>query len=127
MSVKSWEGSAVWREESDFFLVRRSYPAELRLDEKGGQLRSQPGFPIRSGADLRFEWSEVEKVEKVRLFGVPFFENVRFTLTETPRRTKSRTFLFGTMAKAGTLEMLDLAEAKGARVERKARFRVTYP
>ncbi len=55
-----------------------TYPyLRLRLDDAGGTL-SRPG---RSQPEIMFAWSEVEKVERVRVLGLPFFgEGVRITL-----------------------------------------------
>ena len=128
-----WEGGAVW---PAWHQLGGALPAgkamgrsaELTLDDQGGRLRAGPTFPRGLVVDIRFGWGEVERVERVKVLGLPFLgEGARFTLVDTTARGKSRTLLFYTLARSRTLEILDFAESKGARVERKARIRFTQP
>jgi hypothetical protein len=83
MNSKSWTGTAVWREESEPFPIRKTAgPAVLLLNDEGGPLRAGPTFPETLRVDLRFGWEEVQKIERMRyLLGIPFLnEAVRFTL-----------------------------------------------
>ena len=130
MNSKSWTGSAVWREEGDLFPIRKAAGAAvLLLDQEGGLLTAGPTFPKTLRIDLRFGWDEVEKIERMRYLGIPFWsEEVRFTLQERPTETGSRTFSFGTMmAKRTTNEIVDFGESEGVKVEREARFKIVRP
>jgi hypothetical protein len=84
-----------------------------------------PTFPKTLRVDVRFGWDEVEKIERMRYLGIPFWgEEVRFTLQERPTETGSRTFSFGTMlTKRTTNEIVDFGESEGVKVEREARFK----
>src|SRR5918996_4376747 len=98
MNAKSWRGTVVWREEGDPFpMIRKAAgAAALLLDEEGGLLKAGPTFPKTLRVDVRFGWDEVEKIERMRYLGIPFLEEaVRFTLSEGPTGTGSRTFSFG--------------------------------
>jgi hypothetical protein len=130
MNSKSWTGSAVWREEGDPFPIRKAAGAAvLLLDGEGGLLTAGPTFPKTLRIDLRFGWDEVEKIERMRYLGIPFWgEEVRFTLQERPTETGSRTFSFGTMmTKRTTNEIVDFGESEGVKVEREARFKIVRP
>jgi hypothetical protein len=131
INSKSWTGTAVWREESDPFPIRKAAgPARLLLNDEGGLLRAGPTFPETLRVDVRFGWEEVEKIERMRyLLGIPFLnEAVRFTLKPGPTRTGSRTFSFGgIMTKRTTEEIVDFGEAEGVRVEREAKFKIVRP
>jgi hypothetical protein len=128
INSKSWTGTAVWREESDPFPIRKAAgPARLLLNDEGGLLRAGPTFPETLRVDVRFGWEEVEKIERMRyLLGIPFLnEAVRFTLKPGPTRTGSRTFSFGgIMTKRTTEEIVDFGESEGVRVEREAKFKI---
>jgi hypothetical protein len=120
INSKSWTGTAVWREESDPFPIRKAAgPARLLLNDEGGLLRAGPTFPETLRVDVRFGWEEVEKIERMRyLLGIPFLnEAVRFTLKPGPTRTGSRTFSFGGI----------MTESEGVRVEREAKFKIVRP
>jgi hypothetical protein len=131
INSKSWTGTAVWREESDPFPIRKAAgPARLLLNDEGGLLRAGPTFPETLRVDVRFGWEEVEKIERMRyLLGIPFLnEAVRFTLKPGPTRTGSRTFSFGgIMTKRTTEEIVDFGESEGVRVEREATFKIVRP
>jgi hypothetical protein len=127
---KRWTASAVWREEGDPFPIRKAAgAAALLLDEKGGVLKAGPTFPEALRVDLRFEWDEVRKIERMRYLGIPFLEEaVRFTLREGPMGTGSRIFCFGgIMTKRTAEEIIAFGESKGAEVEREAKFKVIRP
>jgi hypothetical protein len=130
MNSKSWTGTAVWREESEPFPIRKpAGPAVLLLNDEGGLLRAGPTFPETLRVDLRFDWEEVKKIERMRYLGIPFLgEAVRFTLEPGPRGTGSRTFSFGGfMTKRIIEEIVDFGESEGVRVEREAKFKFVRP
>ena len=131
INSKSWTGTAVWREESDPFPIRKAAgPARLLLNDEGGLLRAGPTFPETLRVDVRFGWEEVEKIERMRyLLGIPFLnEAVRFTLKPVPTGTGSRTFSFGgIMTKRTTEEIVDFGESEGVSVEREAKFKIVRP
>jgi hypothetical protein len=67
-------------------------------------------------------------MERVRVLAVPFLgEGVRFTLKEAIVWGVRRRFVFFSGSKGRTLEMLELAESKGVRVERRANNKFTVP
>jgi hypothetical protein len=130
INSKSWTGTAVWREESEPFPIRKpAGPAMLVLNDEGGLLRAGPTFPETLRVDCRFGWEEVQKIERMRYVGIPFLnEAVRFTLKPTPTRTGSRTFSFGgIMTKRTTQEIVDFGQREGVRVEREAKFKIVRP
>jgi hypothetical protein len=130
MDSKNWTGTAVWREESEPFPIRKpAGPALLHLNEEGGLLRAGPTFPETLRVDLRFRWEEVQKIERMRYLGIPFLgEAVRFTLKPAPTGTGSRMFSFGgIMSKRTTEEIVDFGEREGVRVEREAKFKIVRP
>ena len=130
MNSKSWKGTAVWREESEPFPIRKpAGPAMLVLNDEGGLLRAGPTFPETLRVDCRFGWEEVQKIERMRYVGIPFLsEAVRFTLKPTPTGTGSRTFSFGgIMRKRTTDEIVDFGQREGVRVEREAKFKIFRP
>jgi hypothetical protein len=130
MNSKSWTGSAVWREEGDPFPIRKAAGAAvLLLDQEGGLLTVGPTFTKTLRIDLRFGWDEVEKIERMRYLGIPFWgEEVRFTLQESPTETGSKTFSFSTMVtKRTTNEIVDFGESEGVKVEREARLKIVRP
>jgi len=127
---KSWTGTAVWREESEPFPIRKAAgPAVLVLNDEGGLLRAGPTFPETLRVDLRFGWEEVQKIERMRYLGIPFLnEAVRFTLKPAPTRTGSRTFSFGGIMRKRTIqEIVDFGQREGVRVEREAKFKIVRP
>jgi hypothetical protein len=101
------------------------YPnVQLRLDDEGGTLyeasRDQP--------EIMFAWPEVEKMERVRVLGLPFLgEAVRITLKEEMFWGISRRLLFFSRTKARTRDILGFAESKGVRVKRRARNMFVVP
>ena len=132
MNAKSWTGLVIWSKKDEPLLVRR-VTAELRLDDEGGWLLSDVGL-FGSKVDIRFGWAEVQKVEKLRALGVPVLgEALRFTLkknTQAADRSEvfGAVFAFGgLMRKRTSAQILDLAESKGVKVERKARFALVMP
>ena len=130
MNRKIWTGSAVWRQEGDPFPIRKaSGAAALLLDQEGGMLRAGPTFPKSLRVDVRFGWNEVEKVERMRYFGILFVgEAVRFTLKERPTGAGSRMFSFGgMMMKRTTNEIVDFGESEGVKVERQAKIKIFWP
>jgi hypothetical protein len=132
MDARSWAGSVIWSKEDEPLQVRR-VSAELRLDDEGGRLLSDVGLS-GSKLDIRFGWAEVKKIERLRFWGVPLLgEALRFTLKKnTPAANQSGLFagvftFGGLMRKRTTAQMLDFAESKGVKVERKAHFAVIMP
>jgi hypothetical protein len=97
---------------------------QLRLDDENGTLldarRSQP--------EIVFAWSEVERMERVRVFGLPLLgEGVRITLKEVmyggiPRRLR---FFSGTRAR--TNDIPDFTESRGVKVKRRVKYMVGVP
>jgi hypothetical protein len=78
--------------------------------------------------DIRVAWSEVEKVERVKMLGMPFSgEAARVTVSGSPAMDGTRAFLFFTFWRRRTLKVLDIAESSGAPVEQKARIKFTQP
>jgi hypothetical protein len=95
--------------------------AELYLDHQGGRLSSDT-LPFGVRADIRFDWREVEKVERVRIWGLPFVgEGVRFLSKRTPTRNSSRRFVFHTRTKERALDVIGCAENNGVEVDRDAK------
>jgi hypothetical protein len=132
MDARSWAGLVIWSNEHDTLLVRR-VTAELRLDDEGGRVLSDAGLS-GSKLDIRIGWAEVQKVERLRFWGVPVLgEALRFTLKKnTPAANRSGLFagvftFGGLMRKRTTAQMLDVAESKGVKVDRKARFAIIMP
>ena len=78
--------------------------------------------------DIRVAWSEVEKVERVKMLGMPLSgEAARVTVSGSPAMDGTQSFLFFTFWRRRTLEVLDIAESSGAPVEQKARIKFTQP
>jgi hypothetical protein len=102
-----------------------SYPyVRLRLDDAGCAVL-RPG---RSQPEIVFAWPEVEKMERVRVFGLPFLgEGVRITLKEEMFWGIPRRLLFFTRTRARTREILGFAEPRGVRVKRRARNMFVIP
>ena len=132
-NVRTWTGGAYWNFKArshpffgDAWMTRyATWPfVQLHLGDAGGALlhgnRSEPA--------IRFGWQEVEQMERVRVLAIPFLgEGVRFTLKEVMVWGIRRRFVFFSFSKGRTLKMLDLAEAKGVRVERRAKNKFTVP
>ena len=73
-------------------------------------------------------WSEVEKGERVRVLGLPFFRGgVRITLEEVMSWKVPRRLLFFSGIKARTGEILGFAESRGVEVKRRARNMFVVP
>jgi len=132
MNAKSWAGVVLWSKKDEPWLVRR-VSAQLRLDDEGGRLLSDVGL-FGSKIDIRFGWAEVQKVERLRFWGVPVLgETLRFTLAKNTAAANQSglfagVFTFGgLMRKRTTAQMLDVAESKGVKVDRKARFAIIMP
>jgi hypothetical protein len=131
MDAKSWTGSVIWSNEDEPLVVRR-VTAELRLDDEGARVLSDVGL-FGSRLDIRFEWAEVEKVERLRFWGIPLWgEALRFTLTKNTPASDRRgvfggVFTFGgPMRKRTNAQLLDFCESKGVKVQRKALFAISY-
>jgi hypothetical protein len=55
--------------------------------------------------DIRVAWSEVEKVERVKMLGMPFSgEAARVTVSGSPAMDGTRAFLFFTFSRRRTLK-----------------------
>jgi hypothetical protein len=121
---ESWTGFVYWRPEGALLDIRLS-SAELRLGDQGGRLLLYKG--LSRERTISFGWEEVEKVMLVRCWGI-LFQAVHFTLARTSASKGSREFAFGALWRiALTHEILDFAESKGTRGDRKARFRIVWP
>src|SRR5919107_1083449 len=132
-NVRTWTGGAYWNFKArshplfgDAWLTRyATWPyVQLRLDDEGGALlhgnRSEPA--------IRFGWQEVEEMERVRVLGFPFLgEGVRVTLKEVMVWGIRRRFVFFSLSKGRTMDILDLSESKGVRVQRRAKNKFTVP
>jgi len=133
VSNRSWTGGAYWnyRRRNPWFGDRAwltrfaGYPnVRLRLDDEGGTLHEAG----REQPEIMFAWPEVEKVERVRVLGLPFLgEAVRITLKEEMFWGIPRRLLFFSRTRARTREILGFAESKGVQVKRRARNMVVVP
>jgi hypothetical protein len=97
----------------------------LRLHgEEGGKL-----LHTRSDEpEVAFGWGEVEKMERVRVLGLPFLgEGVRVVLKGTVGLGVSRRFVFFTLTRGRTMDVLRFAESRGVRVEREAKNTLAVP
>jgi hypothetical protein len=101
------------------------YPnVQLRLDDEGGTLREAG----RDQPEIMFAWPEVEKMERVRVFGLPILgEAVRITLKEEMFWGIPRRLVFFSRTKARTRDILGFAESKGVQVRRRARNMFVVP
>ncbi len=105
--------------------VRRlPHNVQLRLDDEGGTLHEartdQP--------EIMFAWSDVEKMARVRVFGLPFLgEAVRITLKAEMFWGIPRRLLFFSRTKERTRDILGFAESRGAQVKRRARNMFVVP
>ncbi len=132
MRGRTWTGGAYWnfRRRHPLFGDRvwrtgyASYPhVRLRLDDEGGTLLAR-----RSQPEILFTWSEVEKMERVRVFGLPLLgEGVRITLKEVMFWGIPRRLLFFSETKARSRGILDFAESRGVEVKRRARNMFVVP
>ena len=95
------------------------YPnVRLRLDDEGGTLHEAS----KDQREIMFVWPEVEKMERVRVFGLTFLgEAVRITLKEEMFWGIPRRLLFFSRTKGRTRDILGFAESRGVRVKRRAR------
>jgi hypothetical protein len=67
-------------------------------------------------------------MERVRVLALPFLgEGVRFTLKEVMVWGIRRRFVFFSGSKGRTMDILDLSESKGVRVQRRAKNKFTVP
>ena len=133
MSSRTWTGGAYWnyRRRHPLFgdrvwLTRYAgYPnVQLRLDDEGGTLHEAS----RGQPEIMFAWPEVEKMEGVRVFGLPFLgEGVRITLKEELFWGIPRRLLFFSRTKARTKDILGFAESRGVKVKRRARNMFVVP
>jgi hypothetical protein len=132
--TRTWTGGAYWNFEARhhrlygdrLWLTKyATYPyVRLRLHEKGGALLHRR----RSEPEIAFAWPEVEGMERVRVLALPFLgEGVRVTLKEDMVWGIPRRFLFFSGRKKRTMDILDIAESKGVRVERSAKNRFVVP
>lgn len=131
--TRTWTGGAYWNRRGRHPLYSSSgwvtkyatYPyVRLRLHDKGGALL----HGRRSEPEIAFAWSEVEEMERVKVFALPFLgEGVRVTLKEDMVWGIPRRFLFFSGTKKRTMDILDIAESKGVRVERRAKNRFVVP
>ena len=133
MSSRSWAGGAYWNYRSRHPLFGDRawlrgyayYPdVQLRLDEKGGTLlragRSQP--------EIVFDWPDVEKMERVRVFVFPYMgEGVRIALKEVMFWGIPRRLLFFSGTRERTMDILGFAESKGVKVGRRTRNMFVAP
>ena len=133
VSGRTWGGAACWnyRRRRSLFGDRvwrtgyASYPyVRLRLDDAGCVIlrsgRSQP--------EIMFAWPEVERMERVRVFGLPLLgEAVRITLKEEMYWGIPRRLLFFSRTRARTREILGFAESRGVKVRRRARNMFVVP
>ena len=132
-NVRTWMGGAYWNFKGrshpffeDAWMTRyATWPyVQLRLDDEGGALLRGN----RSDPAIRFGWQEVQEMERVRVLSIPFLgEGVRFTLQEVMVWGIRRRFVFFSGRKGRTLEILELAESKGVRVERRAKNTFMVP
>ena len=119
MNERVWTTGATWHYE-DGDVIAASWPlVVLRLDDKGGSLRSSlPGLlgcafeRVFSGPNVQFEWPEVQLVERVERFVA--FHGVRFKIMQ---RDDPKLFIV-TTSEATIMEILDFAQARGANVSR---------
>jgi hypothetical protein len=133
VSDRTWAGGAYWnfRRRRPVYGDRAwlrgyaTYPyVWLRLDDAGGTLLR----PSRSQPEIMFACPEIEKMERVRVFGIPFLgEGVRITLKEVMFWGIPRRLLFFSGTKARTRDILGSAESRGVKVRRRARSMFVLP
>ena len=131
--ARTWTGGAYWNRRgqhpfyssSGWVAKYATYPyVRLRLDNEGGTLL----YTKSSEPEVSFAWSQVEGMERVRVLAHPFLgEGVRVTLKEVMSLGIPRRVLFFSGRRKRTIDILDIAEAKGVRVERRARNRFMVP
>jgi hypothetical protein len=123
-AVLSYTGAAVYRGSggSGGWVHQTGPMSVLELDKDGGRLFPSkvgsliPLGPLLPAPDVRFGWSEVEKVEAVRSVW-PGLGGVRFWL----RGRDGFCIDLGLRGEA-LYEVLDFAESKGSEVRREAVF-----
>lgn len=126
MNTEKWTGGAVWHDGTSTFGIRRAtWPfVELHLDTTGGSLHSTS----RPQSSIRFRWPEIERAERVKVLGIPFWgEGIHFIMAKAPKKVGSGGFIFYTATRGRTINILGLLESKGVRVAKKARFSWGYP
>ncbi len=94
----------------------------LRLDDENGTLLDAR----RSQRGIAFAWSEVERMERVRVFGLPLL-GVRITLKEVMFWGIPRRLLFFSGTRARTNDIPDFTESRGVKVKRRAEYMVGVP
>ena len=123
-AVLSYTGAAVYRSSGGVGgWVHQSGPMSvLELDKDGGRLFSSkvgslnPLGPLLPAPEVRFGWSEVERVEAVRSVW-PWFRGVRFWL-----HGRDGFCIDLGLGRKALYEVLDFAESKGTEVHREAVF-----
>ena len=124
-SVLSYTGAAVYPNSSFLggWVYQGGPMSVLELGKDGGSLLPStmgslfhPLFPILGPPEVRFEWSEVERVEAIRSV-LPWPAGVRFWL-----RGRDGFFLSLGLRPRASYEVLDFAESKGVEVRRKPVF-----
>jgi hypothetical protein len=130
--ARTWTGGAYWHrsgktpwpKSAAVWATRyATWPfVKLRLDEGGGALL----YARSQGPEVTFVWREIEHAERVRVLGIPLFgEGVRFTLKKQVAKGVPRRFF--SWSKGRTEDILEVAESKGVRVERRAKNMFTVP
>ncbi len=132
-NARTWTGGAYWNFKTrghplfkDAWMTKyATWPyVQLHLDDEGGALHHRR----KSVPALAFVWHEVEKMERVRVLGIPFLgEGVRVTLKEVMVWGTRRRFIFFSGRKVRTMDILELAESQGVRVEKRAKNTFTVP
>ena len=132
VNARSWTGGAHWHvrrkmpwSENEMWGIRHAgWPnVKLRLDNKGGALF----YKRRGEPEVAFKWHEVEVMERIKVFALPFFgEGVRVTLKERIARVPRR-FIFYSWSRGRTMEILRLGESEGVRVDRRAKNKLVVP
>ena len=131
--ARTWTGGAYWHRQGrhPFFSIRgwitkyAPFPyVRLRLDDGGGQLLNAK----RAEPEVEFAWPEVREMQRVRIFGLPFLgEGVRITFKELLAKGIPKRFLFFSWSKGRTEDILEFAESRGVRVERRAKNDLAVP
>jgi hypothetical protein len=131
--AKSWTGGAYWHrwgktswsKTEQWFTRYATWPfVTLCLDDEGGALF----YARSSGPETSFVWNEIERMERVRVLGIPFFgEGVRSTFRVQAARGIPRRWLFFSFSKGRTLDILGRAQSKGVSIERRAKNTLVVP
>ena len=121
----SYTGAAVYPNSSSLggWVYQSGPMSVLELDKDGGSLLPStlgslfnPLGSILGPPEVRFEWSEVEKVEAIRSV-LPWPAGVRFWLRE-----RDGFFINLGLRPKASYKVLDFAESKGAAVRREPVF-----